>query len=60
MVSTKYSSIVKFIPISASVAGDNIIVAGSEGVKIRVISCFLVAGGAVTAEFSRALYRRVD
>ena len=41
----------KFAIIDAATSGDNTLVAAVVGKKIRVLACFLVAAGAVTARF---------
>lgn len=37
--------------VDAGASGDNVLVAGVVGKRIRVISCFVIAGGAVFAYF---------
>ena len=45
---------IKYAVIDAATSGDNTIVAAVSGKKIRIISCFMVAAGAVNARFESA------
>lgn len=45
---------IRYAAVSASASGNNTVVAGVSGKRIRVLSCFLVAAGAVTAKFQSA------
>lgn len=48
------SSEVKYAVIDAATSGDNTLVAAVAGKRIRVLSLYLVAAGAVTARFESA------